>query len=62
MYIPGVTQRLLVPLLFVLWRMLIAKPEKIHPRNGKGKKNQEVKCLKVWDSIVGGFVHISNRL
>ena len=27
---------------------------KISPRNPEGKKkNQEVKCLRVWDSIVG---------
>ena len=30
--------------------MLIVKPTK-SPGNGEGKNNQEVKCLRVWDSI-----------
>ena len=42
----------------VLWRMLIAKPGKVSPENGAGKKNQEVKCLRVWDSIGGGVSYI----
>ena len=39
--------------------MLIAKPMKISQGNGEGKKNQAVKCLRVWDSIVGGRWEVS---
>ena len=37
----------------VLWCMLIASLQKISPGNGEGKKNREVKCLRVWHSIMG---------
>ena len=42
-------QRPSVPPPFVLWHMLIAKPTKISVWN-REKKNQEVKCLRIWDS------------
>ena len=50
------TERLSVPPPSLPWRMLIAKPVKVSAGRGEvggWEKNQEVKCLSVWDSVVG---------